>query len=89
MKHFAEKSPIDWTDRQKDQWQQAVAYRLREMIADLYGKRSEYKFAKAIGISQGSLSDILNGHSMPSAYTMVKMADVLDTETVSSILGGY
>lgn len=87
MKHFAEKSPTDWTGRQKDQWQKSVAYGLREAIADLYGKRSEYRFAKAIGISQGSLSDILNGHSMPSAYTLVKMSSVLGLD-VGGILGG-
>jgi len=88
MKHFADKKPVDWTDRQKDQWQQAVAYRLREMIADRHGKRKEYRFAKAIGISQGSLSDLLNGHSMPAAHTLVKMATVLGVN-VSDILGGY
>lgn len=50
-----------------------VGKRLRAEIKLNFGSRKEFKFAKQIRISQGSLSDILNGHSSPSAETLVKI----------------
>lgn len=50
-----------------------VGKRLRGEIESNFGKRKEYKFAKQIKISQGSLSDILNGNSSPSAETLVRI----------------
>ena len=88
MKHYKEKHAVIWTTKQKEHWSRDVAEGLREMIKDQYGYRADYKFAADIGISQGSLSDLLNGHSLPAAYTLVKMADVLGT-TVGEILKGY
>ena len=67
------KEPREWTDQEKDQWKKEVGQRLRETINRYYGDRSENTFAKDIGISQGSLSDILNGNSAPSALTLLKM----------------
>ena len=85
MKHYSDKNPKDWTSRQKADWQNDMGKRLRELIEDAYGYRQEYKFAKEIGISQGSLSDILNGKSTPSAYTLVKMARFFD---INDLLAG-
>ena len=90
MLHYTQKSPKNWTDRQKAQWQEDLGQRLRDKITDQYGYRQEYVFAKAIGISQGSLSDIINGKSLPSAYTLIKMARVSEGNfDIESILGGY
>ena len=54
-------------------FKQAVGQRLRSQIEYRFGKRKEYMFAKQIKISQGSLSDILNGNSSPSAETLVRI----------------
>ena len=54
-------------------WKMEVGRRLRKEITKRYGYRRENVFAKDIGISQGSLSDIINGHSSPSAETLSRM----------------
>lgn len=90
MKHYTDKKPKDWTDRQKAEWQKDVGKRLREIIEDVYGYRQECRFARDVGISQGSLSDILNGKSTPSAYTLVKMKDVFGSLILTDeILGRF
>lgn len=48
--------------------------KLRHYIKVFEGPHKEHKFAKRIKISQGSLSDILNGKSYPSCKTLIKMA---------------
>lgn len=90
MKHYTDKKPKDWTDRQKAEWQKDVGKRLREIIEDVYGYRQEYRFARDVGISQGSLSDILNGKSTPSAYTLIKMSSLSAMDFFpDDILGGF
>jgi peptidoglycan hydrolase-like protein with peptidoglycan-binding domain len=49
----------------------AIGKRLREWRKEKDWKG--YQSAKAIGISQGSLSDIENGKSFPSAPTIIKL----------------
>lgn len=49
-------------------------------------KHTQEYLAKKLQISQGSLSDIINGKSLPSATTLTKMA-ILDIDT-SYILKG-
>ena len=88
MKRYTDKKPKDWTDRQKAEWQKDVGKRLREVIEDVYGYRQEYRFAKEVGISQGSLSDILNGKSTPSAYTLIKIESAIGFKA-DTILGGF
>lgn len=51
-----------------------LGIKLRQYIEALEGHRKEYEFAKRIKISQGSLSDILNGKSWPSCPTLIKLA---------------
>ena len=63
------------TPKQIDQWKREVGERLREEIKHDFGYRKEYQFAEYIGISQGSLSDILNGKSSPSALTLKYIAE--------------
>lgn len=70
------------TPKQIDQWKREVGKRLRRCIAMVHGRRKEYRFAKFIGISQGSLSDILNGKSSPSALTLKYIAEKTDIDIV-------
>ncbi len=63
----------DLNDLDIAQWKKEVGERLRVAIIRIYGKRQAYQFAKHIGISQGSLSDITNGVSSPSALTLLKI----------------
>lgn len=51
-----------------------LGIKLRQYIEVFEGRRKEYEFANRIGISQGSLSDILNGKSWPSCPTLIKLA---------------
>ena len=90
MLHHTKKKPRYWTERQKAEWQKEIGRRLREAIEAEYGYRQEYVFAKAIGISQGSLSDIISGKSTPSAYTLVKMSSLgIPGLDAGFILGGF
>jgi len=90
MLHHTKKRPQYWTERQKAEWQKEMGQRLREAIEAEYGYRQEYVFAKAIGISQGSLSDIISGKSTPSAYTLVKMSSLgIPGLDAGFILGGF
>lgn len=70
------------TPKQIDKWKHKVGYKLRLAIFDRLGYRKEYKFAKLIGISQGSLSDILNGNSAPSALTLKYISEKTDIDIV-------
>jgi len=60
---------------QIDNWKIDMGQRLRDVIKGRFGPLAEHKFAKCINISQGSLSDILNGHNTPSAFTLFKIGD--------------
>lgn len=60
---------------QIDNWKVDMGQRLRDEITEKFGRRSERKFAKAINISPGSLSEILNGISTPSALTLLKIME--------------
>jgi transcriptional regulator with XRE-family HTH domain len=77
----------DWTVVEIDQWKADVGQRLRKAITKRYGKRNEYQFAQDIGISQGSLSDIVNGRSSPSALTLLKIKENT-TISINYILKG-
>jgi len=59
-----------FTAKQSAKFKKEVGKRLRDEITSMFGERCENVFASRIGISQGSLSDILNGHSSPSARTL-------------------
>lgn len=48
-----------------------------------------YEFAKLIGISQGSLSDIENNKSDPSAHTLVKFLTRTDVDWQWLLTGEY
>jgi len=63
-----------FTAKQSAKFKKEVGKRLRAEIEGIYGNRREFVFAKQIGISQGSLSDILNGKSSPSAETLMRIA---------------
>lgn len=63
------------TPKQVDKWKKEVGQRLRDAIKLYYGYRQECVFAELVGISQGSLSDILNGKSSPSALTLKKIGE--------------
>lgn len=91
---YKTKNPKKWTKQDKLDWQVSVGKRLREAIHKYYGPRSEHQFAKDIGISQGSLSDICNGNSQPSALTLLKIIRVEEIVfdpgiDILDILGGY
>jgi len=47
--------------------------RLRKSIVKYYGRKQEHNFARLLGISQGSLSEVLNSISLPSATTLQKI----------------
>ena len=64
-----------WKPNHVEQWRGAMGQRLREIIKVKYGTRKEHQFAEEIGISQGSLSEILNGISTPSALTLLKIME--------------
>ncbi len=55
-----------------------IGKRLREWRMEKGWKG--YQSAKAIGISQGSLSDIENGKSYPSAPTIIKLMTRTDID---------
>lgn len=76
------KNPRNWTRRQQEAWQLTVGQRLAHLIEDTLGKRKQWRFAKIIGLSQGSLSDIIRGKSSPSALTLLK----IDANTNINIL---
>lgn len=67
------KHPKHWTDQQKQLWQEGMGDRLRSEVKRLYGRHKEKVFAEDINLSHGSLSDILNGKSTPSAMTLLKI----------------
>lgn len=58
------------------EWKIAVGKALRLEIEKRYGERKEYLFAKKMGIGQGSLSDICNGVSSPSAWTLKRLDEL-------------
>lgn len=53
-----------------DKWKLALGKDLRKQIIKHYGENSEWEFARDIGISQGSVSEIVNGISAPSGLTL-------------------
>jgi transcriptional regulator with XRE-family HTH domain len=79
--------PQDWDEAERKEWQIDMGKRLREVIKGKYGYRKEYLFAKDIGISQGSLSEIISGISTPSALTLLKIMENTDIN-VNYILRG-
>jgi len=68
-------------------WRAGVGVRLRKAIKNRYGNRCENKFAKDIGISQGSLSEICRGLTTPSALTLHKI-DLYSTINIKQLLRG-
>jgi len=68
-------------------WRVGVGARLRKAITNRYGARCENKFAKDIGISQGSLSEICRGLTTPSAFTLYKI-DLHSTINIKQLLRG-
>lgn len=68
-------------------WRKQVGTRLRRAIEKRYGARHEAQFAKDIGISQGSLSDICRGNTTPSAFTLLKI-DQHSTINIMRLLRG-
>ena len=79
--------PQMWDPTDVGDWRLAMGDRLRTLIAAKYGKRQERVFAQEIGISQGSLSEILNGISTPSALTLLKIMENTDM-SVTYVLKG-
>ena len=73
------------TPKQVKQWKKEVGNRLFIEIYNYLGNRKQHVFAKLIGISQGSLSDILNGKSAPSALTLKYIAEKTDIDIVKLI----
>ena len=64
-----------WKPRDVDQWRKDMGKRLRELIKAKYGYRQEKVFAEEIGMSQGSVSDIINGKATPHALTLLKIME--------------
>ena len=79
--------PQDWTEEEIADWKKAMGQRLRKLIEATEGKRKEFVFAEKIGISQGSLSDILNGKNIPTAFTLLKIMQNTDI-SIEHILRG-
>lgn len=61
-----------------DRWKKAVGKELRKQIIKHYGEQRECDFAKDIGISQGSVSEIVNGISSPSGLTLKLIDEFTD-----------
>lgn len=78
--------PEQWREGDYHQWKKEVGQRLRLAIKKRYGKRRECEFANEIGVSQGSLSEIINGISAPSALTLFKI-QFHTTINISRLLG--
>lgn len=58
------------TPKAKWIWKREMGRRLRTVSVNYFGKKGQHKFANHLGISQGSLSDLINGVSAPSAETL-------------------
>lgn len=78
MTDYKQWYPQDWDDKDIASWKRDMGIRLCTAIEATRGYRKEYLFAKEIGISQGSLSDIINGRSTPSALTLLKIMENTD-----------
>jgi len=73
--NYKNKLPQKWNEREFHQWKRDVGTRLRKAIEVEYGERQMFQFAKDVGISQGSLSEIVNGISLPCAHTLFKITE--------------
>jgi len=71
--------------RQKGGTVWGVGKRIRE-YRQMIGLRG-YQFAKVIGVSQGSLSDIENEKSLPSADTLAKIESKTALNSIWVMLG--
>jgi len=79
--------PQMWKPKHVEQWRIDMGQRLRVLIKVKYGKRKEHVFAEEIGISQGSLSEILNGISTPSALTLLKIIENTNMSVIYILRG--
>lgn len=84
---YKNKKAKNWTPREYAQWKKDLGDRLRKSIDLEYGERRQFKFAKDVGISQGSLSEIINGISTPSALTLMKIMERSEIDVVRLLRG--
>lgn len=68
-----------------NKWKKALGKELRKQIVKHYGENSEFEFAHDIGISQSSVSEILNGITSPSGLTL-KLIDQFTKINVMKLL---
>lgn len=84
---YKDKLPQKWTERECAEWKMDVGKRLRIAVDSQYGDRKQYEFAKDVGISQGSLSEIINGISTPSSLTLLKIIENSDIDVIDILKG--
>lgn len=65
-----------------------IGERLRRVIRDTYGPHREQYFAnEVLKISQGSLSDIINGKYFPAGTTLYKIMTLTDLDVYYIMTG--
>ncbi len=73
---------------EREQWQKEVGQRLRDEIKKRYGAKMENYFSiEIMDMSQGSLSEIVRGISLPSAFTLYKLATRTNINIVKLLKG--
>lgn len=65
------------TPKQKDKLKLKIGQNIRDICYEVYGPRNQQKLAKALKLSQGSMSDIMNGKSFPCCETLRALATFL------------
>ena len=76
------------TNEEREQWQKEVGQRLRAAIKKKYGPKREQYFANEImDMSQGSLSEILNGINAPHSITLFKLATRTNINVIKILKG--
>ena len=84
---YWKKQAKKWNRREYADWKIDVGARLFNAIEKEYGERKMFVFAKNVGISQGSLSEIINGISTPSALTLMKIMENSDIDIAHLLRG--
>jgi len=64
-------------------WKTALGIELKKQIIKYYGEHRVFEFAQDIGVSQGSVSEIVNGISAPSSLTL----KLIDQFTEINVMG--
>lgn len=67
----------------QEEWRKEFAYRLYRQM--LYNNIMQEELSDITGISQGTLSNYLNGRTGPSTYNLLLICDALDCEPADLI----